>query len=122
MVMLRAYEDMVMKGYLSEDGRRRWNTSIIRLGPTLSLSDPKVARLSSFADTPKTQLPDWLDKPQTHERLGAQRKSAQRAVEIEAENGFSRGYTGCAIQLCSHSLHEVIHATSVAGNHIDLPQ
>ena len=40
--------------------------------------------LSSLIDTPKTQLQDWLEKPQTHERLGAQGKSAQHAAEMEA--------------------------------------
>ena len=40
--------------------------------------------LSSLTGTPKTQLQDWLEKPQTHERLGAQGKSAQHAAEMEA--------------------------------------
>lgn len=40
--------------------------------------------LSSLIDTPKTQLKDWLEKPQTHERVGVQGKSAQHAAEMEA--------------------------------------
>lgn len=40
--------------------------------------------LSSLVDVPKTQLQDWLEKPHTHERLGAQGNSAQRAAEMEA--------------------------------------
>ena len=40
--------------------------------------------LSSLTDTPKTQLQDWLEKPQTHEGFGVKGKSAQRAAEMEA--------------------------------------
>ena len=40
--------------------------------------------LSSLADAPKMQLQDWLEKPQTHEQLGVQGKSAKRAAETEA--------------------------------------
>ncbi len=40
--------------------------------------------LSSLIDAPKTQLQDWLEKPQTHEQLGAQGRSAQGAAEMEA--------------------------------------
>ena len=40
--------------------------------------------VSSLVDMPKTQLQDWLEKLHTHERLGAQGNSAQRAAEIEA--------------------------------------
>ena len=43
-----------------------------------------AAALSSLTDTPKMRLQDWLEKPQTHERLGAQGNPAQRAAEMEA--------------------------------------
>ena len=39
--------------------------------------------LSSLTNTPKTQLQDWLEKPQTHERFAAQGKSVQRAAEMK---------------------------------------
>ena len=43
-----------------------------------------AAVLSSLTDTPKMQLQDWLEKPQTHEQFGAQGKSAPRKAEMEA--------------------------------------
>ena len=43
-----------------------------------------TSALSSLTDKPKMQLQDWLEKPQTHERLGAQGNPAQRAAAIEA--------------------------------------
>ncbi|KAK0508224.1 hypothetical protein JMJ35_009308 [Cladonia borealis] len=43
-----------------------------------------AAALSSLTDTPKTQLQDWLEKPQTHEQSGAQEKSAPRVAEMQA--------------------------------------
>ena len=51
--------------------------------------------LPSLIDTPKTQLQDWLEKPQTHERFGVQGKSVQRAAEMEAFlHDFEQKMTG----------------------------
>ena len=43
-----------------------------------------AAALSSLEDPPKTQLQDWVEKPQTHERLDVQGNPTQRATEMEA--------------------------------------
>ncbi|KAK3170051.1 hypothetical protein OEA41_009436 [Lepraria neglecta] len=39
--------------------------------------------LSSLTDAPKTQLQDWLEKPQTHEQLAVEGQTSRSLPEME---------------------------------------